>query len=125
MSDASKEPVDPRQFEGACTDPIDRPAPWARGRVHFIMRDESDVVRFYADVDEPSSEVRIDYEILDETLDDTDARELIVHTYFVDFAGDHYRGTVTHFDLGPLHGGERVRVPYPSPRAAPGVPGGR
>jgi hypothetical protein len=107
-------PVDPRQFEGACSDPIDRPAPWGWGRVHFILRGHREVVRFYADIDRPGPLVRIDYEILDETLSDADARELIAHTYFLAFADDDYRGTVEHFDLGRLGGDQRVRASYPS-----------
>jgi len=79
-------PVDIADYEGACGDPVARPAPWANGRIHFITRkaDDVDVVRFYADLDELTSAanpVRIDYEILDSTLSDADARELIVHTY--------------------------------------------
>ncbi|MGC4086889.1 MAG: hypothetical protein QM756_03115 [Polyangiaceae bacterium] len=108
-------PLSPSDFEGACTDPIDRPAPWGNGRVYYVMQGERDVIRFYADIDTPVRDVRIDYEILDESLSDGDARELIVHSYFVRFTRDHYRGQIESFELGRLGGDKRQRVPYPAP----------
>ncbi|MGE0321777.1 MAG: hypothetical protein AB7K71_22015 [Polyangiaceae bacterium] len=114
-------PLDLKQFEGACTDPMDRPAPWGEGRVHFVSRRDTgeDVVKFYADLDalpELVECLRVDYELLDPSLTDIDARELIVHVYFVAFTGDYYRGQVRAFDLGRTSGGARFRQAYPSRR---------
>jgi hypothetical protein len=113
-------PIDPREFSGACTDPIDRPAPWGVGRVHFVCRGREDVIKFYADIDGPARQLRIDYEILDQRLSDVDARELIVHAYFLALAADHYRGQVESFDLARLGSDRRVRVPYPPPARSEG-----
>lgn len=111
-------PLQLDEFEGACSEPTERPTPWIEGRIHSILRrsDGKCVVEFYADIDglpEGATTARIDYRIVDETFSDVDARELVVHVYFVRFVDHHYRGKISAFDIGRLGDTRRVTITYP------------
>lgn len=117
-----RKPLSSADCEGACGDPVERPGTWGTGRIHFVTRsaDAVDVLRFYADLDDleaPTDSVRLDYEILDSSLDDAEARDLILHAYFVRFARNCYRDTIQRFDMGPLGSSERRTIDYPKTRS--------
>ena len=118
-----RKPLSIADYEGTCTDPVPRPGTWGTGRIHFVTRsaDAVDVLRFYTNLDDleaPTSSLPLDYEILDSSLDDASARDLILHAYFVRFTGNHHRDTIQSFDMGPLGSSERRTIAYPKTRSA-------
>lgn len=113
-----RKPLSVSEYHGFCTDLVPRPGTWGTGRIHFVTRsaDRVEVVRFYADLDgleAPTDSLGLEYEILDSNLDATDARELILHAYFVEFMGNHYRGTIQSFDMALLGSSERRTIAHP------------
>lgn len=114
------QPLDHERFEGACSDLAPRPAPWGRGRTHFVSfrEDRRDAVVFFADLDDlppGGATVRIDYRIAEPGLSDLEARELITHVYFRQFAGGFFRDKIAAFDFGRIdEAAPRFVRPYPA-----------
>jgi len=109
-------PIDPHDFEAMTSE---RPAPESSRShgdpfTHLIEERATRklVLRFWMP-GKPPAECPLDYEILDERLDDATARTLVMKCFFQVLTGDFYADKVTTVSFARLDGTQAVTQPYP------------